>query len=114
MTHVAIGRSTIRFARFGNDPFDGYMTIDEGVDPDLLAQFDAAEEAIRGRSAWSSGPMDRYECDDALATGAARFRDQVDQVRILSPDKRHRASASSATASCSSTGSATPCSTKKD
>ena len=31
--------------------------------------------------------MDRYEADDALATGAARWRDQVEQVRILTPDK---------------------------
>jgi 5'-3' exonuclease len=33
---------------------------------------------------WS---MDRYEADDGLATGARRFRDQVDQVRIMTPDK---------------------------
>jgi 5'-3' exonuclease len=84
VTHVAIAfDNPIR--SFRNDLFDGYKT-DEGVDPDLLAQFDAAEEATRalGMVVW---PMDRYECDDALATGAARFRDQVDQVRILSPDK---------------------------
>ena len=31
--------------------------------------------------------MDEFEADDALATGAARWRDEVDQVRILSPDK---------------------------
>ena len=37
-----------------------------------------------GITVWS---MDRWEADDALATAAARFRDQVDQVRILTPDK---------------------------
>ena len=37
-----------------------------------------------GLVVWSMG---RYECDDALATAAVRFRDRVDQVRILSPDK---------------------------
>ena len=33
---------------------------------------------------WS---MDRWEADDALATAAVRFKDQVDQVRIMTPDK---------------------------
>ena len=31
--------------------------------------------------------MDEYEADDALATAARRWRDDVDQVRILTPDK---------------------------
>ena len=31
--------------------------------------------------------MREFEADDALATGAARFADEVDQVRILTPDK---------------------------
>ncbi len=31
--------------------------------------------------------MDRFEADDALATGAARFADQVEQVRLITPDK---------------------------
>jgi 5'-3' exonuclease len=84
VTHIAVAfDNPIR--SFRNDLFDGYKT-DEGVDPDLLGQFDAAEEAMRalGVVVWS---MDRHECDDALATGAARFGDRVDQVRILSPDK---------------------------
>jgi 5'-3' exonuclease len=33
---------------------------------------------------WS---MDRWEADDALATGATRFAPHVEQVRILTPDK---------------------------
>ena len=33
---------------------------------------------------WS---MREHEADDALATGARRFRDQAEQVRILTPDK---------------------------
>ena len=51
-----------------------------------LAQFDAAEEAARalGVTVWS---MREFEADDALATAATRFRDQVEQVRILTPDK---------------------------
>jgi 5'-3' exonuclease len=31
--------------------------------------------------------MREYEADDGLASGARRFRDEVEQVRILSPDK---------------------------
>jgi 5'-3' exonuclease len=84
VSHVAIAfDNPIRSVR--NDWYEGYKT-DEGVLPALLAQFDAAEEAARavGMVVWS---MDRYEADDALATGAARWRDEVEQVRILTPDK---------------------------
>jgi 5'-3' exonuclease len=68
-----------------NEWFDEYKS-DEGVLPALLAQFDAAEDAARalGMVVWS---MDRYEADDALATGATRWRDDVEQVRIMTPDK---------------------------
>ena len=70
---------------FRNDLFAGYKT-GEGVDPALLAQFDAVEEAARalGVVVWS---MDQWEADDAMATAAARFRDRFEQVRILTPDK---------------------------
>jgi len=37
-----------------------------------------------GVTVWS---MDRWEADDALATGAARWAGEVEQVRILTPDK---------------------------
>lgn len=84
VTHVAIAfDNPIR--SFRNDLFAGYKT-EEGVDPVLLAQFDVAEAASRalGLTVWS---MKEFEADDALATAAARFRGQVDQVRILTPDK---------------------------
>jgi 5'-3' exonuclease len=84
VTHVTVAfDNPIR--SFRNDLFDGYKT-EEGVPPELLAQFDEAEEAARslGLVVWS---MREFEADDALASGAARFRDQVEQVRILSPDK---------------------------
>lgn len=84
VSHVAIAfDNPIRSVR--NDWFDGYKT-DEGVPADLLAQFDLAEEAARalGLVVWS---MNRYEADDALATAARRWRDDVEQVRILTPDK---------------------------
>jgi 5'-3' exonuclease len=84
VTHVAIAfDNPIR--SFRNDLFAGYKT-DEGVPADLLAQFDPVEEAMRaiGVTAWS---MAEWEADDALATAAARWGDEVDQVRIMTPDK---------------------------
>ena len=68
-----------------NERFPPYKSS-EGVDPGLLAQFDRAERAVAalGVSLWS---MDEHEADDALATAAVRFAPEVDQVRILTPDK---------------------------
>jgi len=74
VTHLAVAfDNPIR--SFRNDLYDGYKT-EEGVLPELLAQFDFV--------VWS---MDRWEADDALATAAARFAGEVEQVRILTPDK---------------------------
>jgi 5'-3' exonuclease len=84
VSHIAIAfDNPIRSIR--NEWFDGYKT-EEGVAEEILAQFDLAEEAASclGMRVWS---MDRYEADDALATAAARWRDDVEQVRILTPDK---------------------------
>jgi 5'-3' exonuclease len=84
VSHVAIAfDNPIR--SFRNDWFAGYKT-DEGVPAELLAQFDLVEDAARavGMTVWS---MDRYEADDALATAAARWQGQAEQVRLLTPDK---------------------------
>jgi 5'-3' exonuclease len=84
VTHVAVAfDNPIR--SFRNDMFAAYKS-DEGMPPELRAQFDAVEEAVRalGVVVWS---MRDYEADDALATGAFRFADQVAQVRIMTPDK---------------------------
>jgi 5'-3' exonuclease len=84
VTHLAVAfDNPIR--SFRNDLFPGYKS-EEGVPAELLAQFAVAEEAARslGLVVWS---MREFEADDALATAAGRFRDRVDQVRILSPDK---------------------------
>ncbi|HSY23910.1 MAG TPA: 5'-3' exonuclease H3TH domain-containing protein [Polyangiaceae bacterium] len=84
VTHIAIAfDNPIRSVR--NEWFPHYKS-DEGVAEEILAQFDAAEEAARalGIVVWS---MNRYEADDALATAAVRFCDAVEQVRILTPDK---------------------------
>jgi 5'-3' exonuclease len=84
VTHIAVAfDNPIR--SFRNDLYPPYKS-DEGVPPELHAQFDAAEHAVRsiGVSVWS---MREYEADDGLASGARRFRDEVEQVRILTPDK---------------------------
>lgn len=84
VTHLAVAfDNPIR--SFRNDLFGPYKS-DEGVPPELREQFDAAEEAAAaaGIAVWS---MDRWEADDALATAAVRFADQVEQVRIMTPDK---------------------------
>jgi 5'-3' exonuclease len=84
VTHIAIAfDNPIR--SFRNDIFPGYKS-DEGMLPELRAQFDDVEVAARalGVTVWS---MDRWEADDALATAAVKFSSQVDQVRILTPDK---------------------------
>jgi 5'-3' exonuclease len=84
VTHLAVAfDNPIR--SFRNDLFDGYKT-DDGVPPELRAQFDAVEEGVRaiGVTVWS---MHEHEADDGLATGARLYGDQVGQVRILTPDK---------------------------
>lgn len=83
-THLAVAfDNPIR--SFRNALFDGYKT-EVGVPPELLAQFDLVELATRalGVQVWS---MQEFEADDALASGAARFVGEVEQVRILTPDK---------------------------
>jgi 5'-3' exonuclease len=70
---------------FRNNLFSGYKTS-AGIPEELAAQFDIVEDAARacGAVVWS---MKEFEADDALATAAFKFRDQVEQVRILTPDK---------------------------
>lgn len=84
VTHLAVAfDNPIR--SFRNTLFAGYKT-EAGVPPELLAQFDDVEAGVAalGVPVWS---MKDHEADDALASGARQFRDQVDQVRILTPDK---------------------------
>ncbi|MEQ1572208.1 MAG: 5'-3' exonuclease H3TH domain-containing protein [Myxococcota bacterium] len=83
-THVAVAFDRV-IESFRNDLFAGYKTGD-GVEPALMAQFPLAEQATRalGLVVW---PMVRYEADDALATGAARYAEQAEQVFLCSPDK---------------------------
>lgn len=86
VTHVACAFDHV-IESFRNDLFPGYKT-GAGVDANLIAQFPLAEEAVSalGLVVW---PMIEFEADDALATAAARFKNDsaVDQIVICSPDK---------------------------
>jgi 5'-3' exonuclease len=84
VTHIAVAfDNPIR--SFRNDLFPDYKS-DDGVPPELRAQFDTVEEGVRalGVAVWS---MREHEADDGLASGARRFAPEVDQVRIMTPDK---------------------------
>ena len=86
VTHVGVAFDHV-IESFRNDLYTGYKTS-EGVDPNLLAQFPLAEEAVSalGVVVW---PMVEFEADDALGTAAKRFKENksVEQVLICSPDK---------------------------
>ena len=84
VTHLGAATDQV-IESFRNRMFDGYKT-GEGVEPELLAQFPLAEEALRalGVTVWA---MREFEADDALATAALRWSGEVEQVVILSPDK---------------------------
>ncbi len=86
VTHVGVAFDHV-IESFRNRLFDGYKT-GEGVEADLLAQFEPAERACAalGVVVW---PMVEFEADDALATAAARWGDApgVEQVVLCSPDK---------------------------
>ena len=84
VTHLAVAFDN-PIESFRNEMFAGYKS-GEGMDPAIVAQFDLVEEAVAalGVTVWS---MDRFEADDALATAARRWRDDVAEVRIMTPDK---------------------------
>lgn len=84
VTHVAAAFDSV-IESFRNGLFDGYKT-GEGVDPALKAQFPIAEEvlAAAGITVWG---MYEFEADDAIATAALRWMDDVEQVVLASPDK---------------------------
>jgi 5'-3' exonuclease len=84
VTHVGVATDTV-IESFRNDLFDGYKTS-EGVAPELMAQFPLAEQAFEalGLVCWK---MTEFEADDAIATAAWRWCEEVEQVVICTPDK---------------------------
>jgi 5'-3' exonuclease len=85
-THVAVATDHV-IESFRNVLWPGYKT-GEGIEPDLLAQFELLEEvlSVAGVVVW---PMVEFEAEDALAAAAATAaRDtRVERVIICTPDK---------------------------
>jgi 5'-3' exonuclease len=85
-THVAVATDHV-IESFRNGLWPGYKTS-EGVEPDLLAQFNLLEETLSaaGVVVW---PMIEFEADDALAAAAATAAQdaRVERVIICTPDK---------------------------
>lgn len=85
-THVGIATDHI-IVSFRNALLESYKT-GEGVDPALRSQFELLEDTLRavGFCVW---PMEDYEADDALGSGAAiaAADRRVDRVIICTPDK---------------------------
>lgn len=86
VTHVGVAFDHV-IESFRNKMYAGYKT-GAGVDPNLLAQFPLAEEAVSalGIVIWR---MIEFEADDAIASATARFKNDksVKQIVICSPDK---------------------------
>ena len=85
-THLGVATDHV-IESFRNDLWAGYKT-GAGVERALRAQFEPLEEALvaMGVAVW---PMVEFEADDALASVArlAAQSDEVEQVRIWTPDK---------------------------
>jgi 5'-3' exonuclease len=85
-THLAVATDHV-IESFRNGLWPGYKTS-EGVDPELLGQFNLLEEtlAAAGIVVW---PMIEFEADDALASAAAIAGNdrRVEHVVICTPDK---------------------------
>lgn len=86
VTHLGVATDHV-IESFRNDLWPGYKSS-AGVPPELLAQFEPLEEALRalGLVVW---PMVAYEADDALASAAtqAAADPRVRRVVIATPDK---------------------------
>jgi 5'-3' exonuclease len=85
-THVGVATDHV-IESFRNRLWRGYKT-GAGIDPDLRAQFEPLEDALRalGVAVW---PMVEFEADDALAAAAAKaaLDPRVERVFICTPDK---------------------------
>jgi 5'-3' exonuclease len=86
VTHVGVATDHV-IESFRNDLWPGYKSS-VGLPPELLAQFEPLEEALRslGLVVW---PMVELEADDALAAAAAQAAadPRVRRIVIATPDK---------------------------
>jgi 5'-3' exonuclease len=84
VTHLAASFDTV-IESFRNVMFPAYKSS-VGMEPELLAQFPLAEAALEaiGVVVWRNI---EFEADDAIATAAIRWVEDVEQVVIATPDK---------------------------
>lgn len=84
VTHLAASFDTV-IESFRNEMFAGYKSS-VGMEEEILVQFPYAEQALEaiGVVVWRNV---EFEADDALATAAIRWVEDVEQVVIASPDK---------------------------
>ena len=84
VTHLAASFDTV-IESFRNVMFPAYKSS-AGMEPELLAQFPIAEDALEaiGVVVWRNI---EFEADDAIATAAIRWVEDVEQVVIATPDK---------------------------
>ncbi len=84
VTHLAASFDTV-IESFRNVMFPAYKSS-AGMEPALLAQFPVVEDAVEaiGVVVWRNI---EFEADDAIATAAVRWVEDVDQVVIATPDK---------------------------
>ena len=84
VTHIGASFDTV-IESFRNEMFPAYKSS-AGMEPGLLRQFPFAEDALEalGVVVWRNI---EFEADDAIATAAIRWVEDVDQVVIATPDK---------------------------
>jgi len=84
VTHIGASFDTVTES-FRNEMFPAYKSS-AGMEPSLLRQFPFAEDALEalGVVVWRNI---EFEADDAIATAAIRWVEDVDQVVIATPDK---------------------------
>ena len=85
-THIGVATDHV-IESFRNDLYAGYKT-GEGLDPDILAQFEPLERGLRAIGI-ATFAMVEYEADDAMASMAAvaSADERVEKVLLCTPDK---------------------------
>jgi 5'-3' exonuclease len=84
VTHVGCATDHV-IRSYRNDLWAGYKT-EAGVPPELLGQFELAEEMLRalGLVVW---PMVELEADDALATAVKKYGPRFEKTVVCTVDK---------------------------